>query len=63
MVIEQVERIGEWVTLKEAARMLGCSHNAVDLAVRLKSIPHIKVGRSILVRQADIEVRYRPRSK
>ena len=61
MIGTRLEHIGELRTLKEAARLRGCSTNALTIAVKRKEIPHFRVGKSILVRLSDVDARYRPR--
>lgn len=62
MPIEQLERVGEFVTLKEAARAKGTSVNALYMWLRWNQVPYRKIGRTIVVRQVDI-VAYRPRGR
>jgi excisionase family DNA binding protein len=61
MAVEQVERFGELVTLKEASRIKGCSTNTLFQWLMFNRIPHKKVGQVILVRETDLEA-YTPRS-
>ncbi len=49
MPVEQLERVGKYITLKEAARLKGTSPNALYLYLRNKQIAVVKVGQTILV--------------
>ncbi len=57
--VHQIERIGEYLTLREASKVKGTTPNALYLWMRDRRIPLSKVGRTILVRQSDI-VEYEP---
>ena len=67
MAVAQMERIGEYVTLREAARLKGATPNALYLYLRSKQVPCSRVGRTIVVHQADIvgytPNRYAPRGR
>jgi excisionase family DNA binding protein len=54
MVVEQLERIGELLTVKEAARIKGCTVDALYMAIRHKGLNHYRVGHQILVRIDDL---------
>lgn len=62
MVTAQLERIGEYMTVREAAKEKGTSETALYQAIRLKNLPHYRIGRQILVRQSDI-ISYQARGK
>ncbi len=49
MPVEQLERIGQFITLKEAARLKGTTTNALYLWMRNRGIAVAKVGSTILV--------------
>jgi excisionase family DNA binding protein len=61
MVVEQLERIGELLTVKEAARIKGCTVDALYMAIRHKGYKHYRVGHQILVRIEDL-ASYRARA-
>jgi hypothetical protein len=54
-VVAQLERIGEWMTLREAAKVKGTTEAALSKALHLYKYPHAKIGRTIVVRLVDIE--------
>ncbi|EFH81635.1 helix-turn-helix domain-containing protein [Ktedonobacter racemifer] len=60
MAVNQLDRIGEFMTLREAARVKGSTPNALYRWLCSKNIPHSKVGRAIVVRFSDI-IAYTPR--
>lgn len=60
MSVSQLDHIGEYLTLREAARIKGASPNALYRWICSRDIPRSKVGRAILVRPSDI-VAYTPR--
>jgi len=55
MDTQQLEQIGDWMTLKAASRLKGTTPNALYLWMRDRRIPLVKVGRTIVVRQSQIE--------
>lgn len=60
MSVNQLEKIGEYITVREAARLKGSTPNALYRWLCNKDIPRSKVGRAIVVRLSDI-VEYTPR--
>jgi excisionase family DNA binding protein len=62
MAVEQLERIGQYMTVREAARIKGTSVEALYQAIHLKNLPHSRIGRQILVRLEDL-ASYEARSK
>jgi excisionase family DNA binding protein len=42
-------------TVEEAARVLGISRNSAYEAVRLGQVPHLKIGRRIIIPRAALE--------
>jgi hypothetical protein len=60
MSVAQLERVGEYITIREAARIKGCSSNAFYLyLLRNDRAPRSKVGQTTVVRLSDI-VDYSP---
>lgn len=60
--VTKLEQIGEWLTLREAARQLGTSKNALYIWLRKNDKSVTRVGHAIVVRREDIagyEARYR----
>ena len=55
MQVTQLERVGEWMTIREAARVKGTTEAAFSKALHLYKYPHAKIGRTIVVRLQDIE--------
>ena len=55
MVVAQLERIGEYLTIREAARVKGTTEAALAKALHLYKYPHANIGRTIVVRLQDIE--------
>ena len=51
----QLGSVGNYLTLKAAARLLGKSERALYQAVRLNGIPRARVGRTIVVQLKDLE--------
>ena len=61
MPVQPLERIGDYLTLKEAARLKRCSSVALYTYLnRNKEVSRQTVGRTILVRLVDLES-YNPR--
>lgn len=54
MPVKQVDCVGEYITLREAARRKGSTPNAVYLWLRGRQVPLVKFGQTLLTRQADI---------
>ncbi len=50
-----VEVLGEWMTLTAASRVKGTTDNALRLWLRRHGIPVTVLGKSILVRFADLD--------
>lgn len=49
-----VNYAGEWVTLVGAAELLGVSREAVYYRVRSRQVPIYRIGRTVLLRTADL---------
>lgn len=62
MPTQQIERIGDFMTMREAAKLKGCTPNALYLWLRYNDVPQAKVGQTTIVRQSDI-VGYTPRKR
>lgn len=54
MVIEQLDRVGQLYTVKEAARLKGTTVDALYMAIRHKGLNHYRVSRNTLVRLEDL---------
>ncbi len=54
MPVEQLERVGSYITLKEASRLKGTTVNALYLWMRNQGISVVKVGSTILVAPEQI---------
>ncbi len=55
MSIEQLERIGSYMTIKEAAKRKSTTTNALYLWMRNRGISVVKVGSTILVAPEQVE--------
>lgn len=62
MSAQQIDRVGEYMTIREAARIKGATPNALYLWRKSRQVPCSKVGRTIVVRLVDV-VGYTPRGK
>ncbi|HEX4203157.1 MAG TPA: helix-turn-helix domain-containing protein [Ktedonobacteraceae bacterium] len=62
MSARQLDQVGEYMTIREAARLKGATPNALYLWLKSRQVPCSKVGRTIVVRLVDI-VSYTPRGK
>lgn len=62
MPVKQIDCVGEYITLREAARRKGSTPNALYLWLRDRQVPLVKVGQTLLTRQVDI-AGYTPRVK
>ena len=49
MPVETLERVGKYLTLKEAARLKGTTTNALYLYLRTRGIAVVKLGQTILI--------------
>ena len=59
---EKVQRIGEYITLQEAARIHGTNTNAIYQWLEYNDVETIQVGRTLLVHQRYLKG-YRPHAK
>lgn len=52
----RVHHLGEWVTLVGAATLLGSTREAVYHRVRRYHVPTSRVGRTVMIRIADLRL-------
>lgn len=57
-MMETTEGIAGLVTLKAAARLLGCTPQSLGERIRRYQVPTVRLGKNVLVRLSELRATY-----